>query len=87
MSVAVVPRSSRDALAAWHQGVLRVRLRAAPVEGAANEALVALLAKSLGVPRDCIQIRAGKTSRRKVVSVQGISPEELDQRLTELTVG
>jgi uncharacterized protein YggU (UPF0235/DUF167 family) len=55
-------------------GELRVRLRARPVEGAANAALVALLAKVAGVPRSSVTILSGATSRSKVVRIETPDP-------------
>jgi len=60
---------------------LKVRLTAPPVDGAANEALVALLAERLGVPKRQVVIVRGATSRQKVVEVVGLSPSDVRQRL------
>ncbi len=80
ITVQVVPRSSKNSLA-WEQGVLKARLTAPPVDGAANEALIALLAERLGLPRRDIRIVHGATSRRKTVEIEGITPEELEERM------
>ena len=80
ISVKVIPRSKRNSVE-WESGVggegerLRVRLTAAPVDGAANEALVALLAERLGLPKR--QVVRGATSRQKVVEVVGLNLEDL----------
>ncbi|HEU4642148.1 MAG TPA: DUF167 domain-containing protein [Gemmatimonadaceae bacterium] len=71
-SVRVQPRAGRTALDGTHAGALRVRLAAAPVDGAANEALVELLADRLDVPRSAITIVSGATSRTKLVEVHGV---------------
>ena len=55
-----------------HGGALRVRLQAPPVDGAANEALIELLAEALGVPRRSVRIVAGTASRSKTVDVDGV---------------
>lgn len=70
--VRVQPRASRTEIAGTHQGALKVRLQAPPVDGAANEALVEFLAESLGVPRRMVEIVSGASSRTKVVEVAGI---------------
>ena len=62
-------------------GRLKVRLTAPPVDGAANEALVALLAERLGVPKRQVVIVRGATSRLKVVEVAGLNPGDLRLRL------
>ena len=79
--VRVVPRASRDKIAGIHDGAVRIRLTAPPVEGAANEALVAFLSSVLRVPKLDIELVAGQTARNKVVSVSGLSPEEIWARL------
>ena len=56
-----------------HGESLKVRLGAPPVNGAANDALIALLAEELGVPRRAIQILSGASSRSKFVQVDGIA--------------
>lgn len=67
----VIPKASRSAiLPPDGEGVLVVRLQAPPVEGAANEALVALLAKALGVAKTRVRILQGEHARRKVLCVQ-----------------
>lgn len=79
--VRVTPRSGRDALAGWLDGVLRVRLAAAPVDGRANEALVRLLADAAGLPASRVQIVTGQRGREKRVSFEGLDIETLVARL------
>jgi uncharacterized protein (TIGR00251 family) len=73
IDVRVIPRSGRTELAGSRDGRLLVRVSAAPVEGAANDALVALLAKVLAVPKRSIRIVAGERSRQKRIAVEGIT--------------
>jgi uncharacterized protein (TIGR00251 family) len=82
ISVRVIPRSSKNGIE-WEQGGLKVRLKAPPVDGAANEALVALLAEQLGVPKRAISIVRGVSGRQKTVEVIGIKPEDIEQKLKE----
>jgi uncharacterized protein YggU (UPF0235/DUF167 family) len=63
---------------------LRVRLRAAPVDGAANAALMKLLSEALGVPKTSVSIRGGGTSRIKVVEIEGLDQSALASRWPEL---
>jgi uncharacterized protein (TIGR00251 family) len=77
----VQPRAARTEVVGEHGDALRVRLTAAPVEGAANEALVRFLAKRLGVARSMVHLVAGQTARIKVVKVEGISAQEARVRL------
>lgn len=62
-------------------GALRVRVTAAPVDGAANDAVVRVLADALDVPRSSIEIVRGNRGRNKIVSIQGITREQLVTRL------
>ena len=71
VSVNVQPRSSRCEVVGRQGTALKVRLKAAPVEGAANDALVALLAARLGVPRRARRVIGGATSRAKTVESAG----------------
>jgi uncharacterized protein (TIGR00251 family) len=82
-TVRVQPRASRTELAGSHDGALKVRLQAPPVDGAANEALVTLVAASLGVPRRDVHIVSGASARTKVVDVAGVGIEDV-QRLANL---
>jgi uncharacterized protein (TIGR00251 family) len=72
-TVRVQPRAARSKVDGVHAGALRVRLTAPPVDGAANEALVELLAERLGVPKRAITIVSGATSRTKLVEVEGMT--------------
>lgn len=82
LTVRVQPRASRSEIHGLHGDALKVRIAAPPVEGAANEALVKLLAKSLGVPRSDVTVIRGHRSRDKVVRVEGIELEEARRRLS-----
>ena len=68
----VVPRARRTEVVGMHGEAVKVRVAAAPVDGAANEELVRFLAERLGVPRSAISIAAGDTSRRKRVIIEGV---------------
>ena len=86
VSVRVTPRAKTNLIkgfvkTAGGKSALEVRLAAPPVDDAANKALVALLAASLGVPKSAVTIVAGEASRLKVVRVGGMSVEALARRL------
>ncbi len=72
LSVRLTPRASREGIEGVRDGVLQVRVSAPPVDGAANEALLRLLAKRLGMPRSALTIVLGDTARTKVVEVDGL---------------
>ncbi len=80
ITVRVIPRSRKNSVE-WEQNMLKVRLTAPPVDGAANEALIALLAERLAVPRLFISIIRGATSRQKTVEITGLTMENLEQRI------
>ena len=75
--VRVVPRASKSGTAGEHDGALRVRVAAPPVEGAANAELVRTLAKALGIPARAVEIVGGLASKNKRVRVRGADAESL----------
>ena len=75
VAVHVQPRASRSEIIGQHGAALKVRLQAPPVDGAANEALVTLLAERLGVARRSVRVIAGATSRSKTVEVDGTTED------------
>jgi uncharacterized protein (TIGR00251 family) len=81
LTVEVRPRAGRDEVAAASDGTLRVRVAAPPAEGAANEAVRAVLAGALGCPRSAVTIVRGARGRTKVVRVAGLSLEAARARL------
>jgi hypothetical protein len=74
--VHVVPRSAASAVAGRHGDAVKIRLAAPPVDGAANDELVRFLAERLAVPRGAIAIAAGRSSRRKSVTITGMETTE-----------
>jgi uncharacterized protein len=81
VTVEVRPRAGRDEIVGWQGPVLRVRVAAPPADGAANEAVRALLAGRLGCARSRVEILRGHTARTKVVRVAGLAPDEVAVRL------
>jgi uncharacterized protein (TIGR00251 family) len=73
ITVHVQPRASRTEVAGLHGTALKVRLHSPPVDGAANEELIAFLAGELGVARRAITIVSGHASRGKIVQMDGVS--------------
>ncbi len=76
LAVRLTPKGGRDAIDGIEQSadgrpVLRVRVRAAPSEGEANDALVRLIAKALGVPPRAVELVAGHTARLKRLKIEG----------------
>ena len=81
--VRVQPRASRNEIVGVIDGALRIRLRAPPVDGAANEALVAFLAERLAVKRRGVRIATGESSRTKTIEVEGISASDVERLVAE----
>jgi uncharacterized protein len=85
-AVRLTPRSWSNAIDGVVDGALRIRVSAGAVEGAANAALVNLLADELGVARRDVRIVAGATSRQKLVVVDGVDREAIVARWPDLRV-
>ena len=82
IKVKVLPRSSRSEIL-MRDDLLTVKVSAPPVEGAANKALIALLAEKLGVSKSSIDILSGKKSRLKLLRVHGLSLQQVKAILGE----
>ena len=68
-SVRVIPQSSKSEIVGEHDGAMKVKLKAPPVDGAANDEMIRLLAKELGVSRSEVEITSGQTSKTKRVRI------------------
>ena len=71
LSVKVKPRSKKPRIEQGSDGSLTVYLAAAPVDGHANEELIAVLAKHYGVKKSMVQIKSGLSSRKKIIEIAG----------------
>jgi uncharacterized protein YggU (UPF0235/DUF167 family) len=81
LEVRATPRARASSLVGVREGALAVRLAAAPADGAANEELVALLARVLGIARSNVVITRGHGSRTKLVELRGLQPVDIRSRL------
>jgi len=81
LKVKVVPGASRSELSGWLGDMVKIRVSAPPENGKANDAVEALLAEALGLPRSSVVIAAGKTAQKKVVEIQGLSLSEVMGKL------
>lgn len=81
LDVRVTPRAGRSEIAGLRDGALLVRLAAAPVDGAANDELIALLAHALRIPKRDIAIVSGDRSRAKRVRIAGLDREQILAKL------
>ncbi len=82
INLRVIPRARRDAIEGFLDGVLRVRVTAAPQDGNANQAVVKLLAKQLGLPRSSVLLAGGAKSRDKVIEISGLDLAAIRERLS-----
>jgi uncharacterized protein (TIGR00251 family) len=83
LSVKVQPRASKNEIREPHGGELKIKVTAPPVDAAANEALVELLAEKLGCGRSRIEIVRGHKSRHKILKLSGFTLEGVLQRMAE----
>jgi len=81
IALRVYPNASRDEVLGFAGGVLRVKLAAPPVKGKANARLVAFLSKRLDVDKGSVEIVKGHTGRNKLVTIHGLSLEDITKRL------
>jgi uncharacterized protein YggU (UPF0235/DUF167 family) len=83
LKLRVTPKSRSDELlGVTPDGVVRVRVTAAPQDGEANQAVLRLLSRALGVPRSAVRIKAGAGARDKWVEVEGLEAAEAMRLLT-----
>ena len=80
LSIHIQPGASKSEIAGLHGDALKIRIKARPVEGAANAALTEFMATCLGVPRQAVKILRGEKSRRKSVWV-AIQVEDAERQL------
>jgi uncharacterized protein len=82
--IQVIPHASRAEIAGVQDGVFRIKVTALPVEGAANEACIKLLAKELGLKKRQMEIFSGAKSRKKTVMIKDISKKELEIKINNI---
>jgi uncharacterized protein len=79
--VRVIPRARKSEVAGTRDGAWLVRLHAPPVEGAANDELIEVIARALAVPKRAVSIASGERSREKSIRVSGIDATTAAARL------
>jgi uncharacterized protein (TIGR00251 family) len=72
INIYVQPRASKTCIAGMHDGHIKVRLAAPPVDGAANAALVEFVAERLGIAKSRVRVVGGISSRRKILEIDGV---------------
>lgn len=80
LSVHIQPGTAKSEISGLHGDAIKIRIKARPVEGAANTALTEFMATCLGVPRKAVKILRGEKSRRKSIWV-AIQADEAERRL------
>lgn len=87
-AVTLQPRSSRNRIIGFHNGALKIKLTAPPVDGAANALCIQFMGKALGVSPSKVSIVSGATSRNKVLRIQDMNePTLMKQLASHLTSG
>lgn len=81
LEVKVIPGASRDEVAGTMGNAVKIKLRAPPVDGRANEALIEFLSERLGLPRRALTLERGDTSRQKLLRIDGLDLPAVRQRL------
>lgn len=89
LAIKLTPRANADRIDGWDvdpdgRPVLKVRVRAQPVEGEANAALCALLAKGLGLPKRAVTLARGGQSRLKMIEISDLTEDDVRRRLENL---
>lgn len=82
LTLHVQPGAKRTECAGLHGDALKIRLAAPPVDGKANAALIEYVAERLGCGRAAVTLKSGQTSRRKVLTVTGSTPEAIARLAT-----
>jgi hypothetical protein len=83
----VNPHASRAGISGISEGMLKLKVTAPPVEGAANEACIDLLAKTLKLRKSQMKISAGAKGRKKTILVSEISKSDLERKIYQLDAG
>ena len=83
-NIYVQPRSSRNQVVGLHGDALKVKIKAPPVEGAANKMCIAVLAKALNVPKSAVKIVSGHSARTKRLLIQTARVDDTDKEIKRI---
>lgn len=83
ITVQIQPKSSRDEITGIHNGRLKIKIAAPPVEGKANQRLISFIAKTFRVPKSGVEIVKGKTSKLKTVKISGLDQKAYNEFLSK----
>lgn len=81
LRVRVIPRASQTKIDGLHDGALKIRLKAPPVDGKANKALITFLSKTTGYRRSDLELTHGSTGRNKTLLIHGAHADDVRSRL------
>lgn len=81
LKVHLVPRAARDEIVGLHGDAIKVKVKAPPVKGKANEALQSFIAEKLQIPPSRVEIIAGQLGREKLLRINGVSRVEVEKGL------
>lgn len=84
LKIRVIPNAKRDEFAGYCEGELVLRLNASAIEGKANKAAVAFVARFLGVSRSAVHLVQGESSRHKIFEIVGLEISDLERKLAEI---
>lgn len=83
IKVKILPKSSKNQIVGREGDLFKVKVVAPPIEGKANKALIDLLARKLRAPKGAIEIISGKSSKLKLIRIDGLSREDVDRALEQ----
>lgn len=86
LTIKAVPNAARNEVVGWMGDVLKVRLKAPPVDGKANTELCRFLATTLRLPKSTVTLATGGSSREKRVRIDGLTSEETQERLNRFAI-
>ncbi len=79
----VQPRASKTEVVGRHGNAIKIRVKAPPVDGAANEELIRFLSKRFKVPRKAVELVSGSSSRHKQIAIEGVTATEIVESFLE----
>ena len=82
LQIRVIPKAKRNSIEIGDDGLFKVRVTAVPSRGKANDAVIALLSKLIGVPKRDIKIVRGHSARNKLVRVEGATAKQVIEKLS-----
>jgi uncharacterized protein (TIGR00251 family) len=77
LTLHVQPNARQNEILGFEDGILRIKIAAPPIDGKANKELIAFLSKRLGVSKSSISIDRGQTSKSKVISIEGLTRDQI----------